>query len=97
MLAGAVGDYVRVSIFGGLSGVGGGVCGRKMVRAGSVMAVFCVRSCVFVNNIVSGRVCAGGAGVSFSTQGVGRQAGVGRSSRRSLGWSGLARPLSSMR
>ena len=87
----AVGDCVRV-FFDGLSGVGGGVVGRMMVGAGSMIVVFCVRSCVMVDLVVSGRVCDGGGGVSFSTQGVCRRAGVdlvvvvGR--RAGAGWRG---------
>ena len=64
--------------FGGLSGVGGGVVGLVMIGAGSMMAAFYVRSRVMVDLIVSGRVCDGGGGVSFSTQGVGRRTVVGR-------------------
>ena len=76
MLAGAVGDFVRV-FFGGLSGVGGGVGGRTMVGNVSMMSVFYVRSCVMVDLVVSSRVTGGGGGVSFFTQGAGRRAGVG--------------------
>ena len=59
-----------------------------MVGAGSMVAVFCLRSCVMVDLEVSGTICAGDSGVS-STQGIGwlacvgdlvsggRQAGVG--------------------
>ena len=36
------------SLFGGLSGVGGGVVARVMIGAGSMMPVFCLRSCVMV-------------------------------------------------
>ena len=48
--------------------------GRVMIGAGSMVAVFCVRSCVMVDLVVSGIISAGG--VSFSTQGVGRRACV---------------------
>ena len=47
-----------------------------MIGAGSMMAVVCVRSCVMVDLVVSGRICDGGDGVPFSTQGVGRRAVV---------------------
>ena len=47
-----------------------------MVGAGSMMAVFCMWSCVMVDLVVSGRVCASGGGIS-PTQGIGRRAGVG--------------------
>ena len=46
--------------------------GLVMIGAGSMMAVVCVRSCVMVDLVVSGRICDGGDGVPFSTQGVGR-------------------------
>ena len=35
-----------------------------MTGAGSMMAVFYVRSCVMVELVVSGRVCDGGGGVA---------------------------------
>ena len=41
-----------------------------MVGAVSMMAVICVRSCVMVDLVVSGRVSAASGGVSFSTQGL---------------------------
>ena len=50
--------------------------GLMMIEAGSIMAVFCVRSCVMADLVVSGTVCDGGGGVSSSTQGVGRRTAV---------------------
>ena len=41
-----------------------------------MVAVFCVRSCVMCCLGVSGRVCVGGGGISFSIVGC-RRAGVG--------------------
>ena len=75
------GEEILLFFFGELSGVGGDVVGVVMIGTGSMMAVFCVWSCVMVDLVVSGRVCDGGGGVSFSTQGVGRRTVVGR-------WSG---------
>ena len=88
----AVGDCVRV-FFDGLSGVWSRRrCCWSNDGAGSMMVVYCVRSCVMVDLVVSGRVCDGGGGVSFSTRGVCRRAGVdlvvvvGR--RAGAGWRG---------
>ena len=63
--------------FGGLFGEEGGGVGFLITGAISMMAVFCVRSCVMVDLVVSGRVCDSGRGVSFPTLGFGRRAGVG--------------------
>ena len=52
------------------------MAGLMMIGAGSIMAVFCVRSCVMTDLIVSGTVCDGGGGVSSTTQGVGRRTAV---------------------
>ena len=69
---------ILLFFFGGLPGVGGCVVGLMMIGAGSMMATCCVRSRVMVDLVVSGRVCDGFGGVSFSTQGVGRRTVVGR-------------------
>ena len=54
------GEETLLFFFGGLSGVGGGVVGLMMIGAGSMMAVFCVRSCVIVDLVVSDRICVDG-------------------------------------
>ena len=65
------GEETLLFFFGGLSGVGGGVVGLVMIGAGSMIAVFCVLSCVIVDLVVSGRICVDGGDVSFSWLGAG--------------------------
>ena len=65
------GEETLLFFFGGLFGVGGGVVGLVMIGAGSMMAVFCVRSCVIVDLVVSSRICVDGGDVSFSWLGAG--------------------------
>ena len=64
------GEETLLFFFGGLSGVGGDVVGL-VIGAGSMMAVFCVRSRVIVDLVVSGRICVDGGDVSFSWLGAG--------------------------
>ena len=65
------GEEILVFFFGELSGVGGSVVNLMMVGAGSMVAVFCVRSCIMVDLVLSGRVCVGRGVTSFSKQGIG--------------------------
>ena len=74
-MAGAIGDCI-LDFFGGLTGevdVAGG--GLVMIGDGWMVAVFRVRSCVMCCLGVSGSVCVGGGGISFSIVGC-RRAGV---------------------
>ena len=85
------GEESLLFVFGGLSGVGGDVVGLVILDAGSMMAVFCVRSCVIVDLVVSGRICVDGGDVSFSWLGA-RSVGlvvVGGGGRLAVvGWRG---------
>ena len=73
---------ILLFFFDGLSGVGDGVVGLVMICAGSMLAVFCLRSCVMVDLVESCRVSGGG--ISISTKGTGPRIAVGRSSGRRL-------------
>ena len=86
------GEETLLFFFGGLSGVGGDVDGLLMIDTRSMMAVFCVRSCVIVDLVVSGRICVDGGDVSFSWLGAGSVSGRRRWTSSSCG---LARPLAS--
>ena len=85
------GEETLLFFFGGLSGVGGGVVGLVMIGAGSMMAVFCVRSCVIVDLVASGRICVDGGDVSFSWLGAGSVGLVvvgGGGGLAAVGWRG---------
>ena len=88
------GEEILLLFFGGLSGVGGDVVGLVMIGAGSMTAIFCVRSCVIVDLVMSGRICVDGGKVSFSWLGGCRRAGgvglvVGGGGRlAAVGWRG---------